>query len=394
MAESTLDSVELPVLDVRTAAVEDPGSLLEWTAADAPLAFLRGGDGIVGLGTVLRVPASSWREVADRADVDDAVGLPGSGLVAFGAFAFLRDRPRELVVPAVVVGRRDGVSWVTRIGAAEPRRSTLGPAPATELSPGAVSPEAYRSAVAAATLAIADGRAGKVVLARDLAGGIPADADRRAVLDRLAAAYPDTWAFAVDGMLGASPETLVRVFRGAVSARVLAGTASPDSEAAALEASPKNLSEHAMAVQSVLDTIAPHATGIATDGPFVLQLPNLSHLATDVRGALVPGRTALDLVAALHPTAAVAGTPTDAALSLIAELEPLDRDRYAGPVGWVDAAGDGEWAIALRCARITADGGVTAWAGAGIVAESDPDAELAETALKFAPIIDALSARG
>jgi menaquinone-specific isochorismate synthase len=389
-AGSTLDSVELPVLEVRTVAVDDPGTLLEWTAPDAPLGFLRRGDGIVGLGVAVRVPAESWTAHAAAAIVDDAVGMPGSGLVAFGAFPFRRDRPRELLVPSVVVGRRDGRSWVTTIGAAAPHRTPLGETPTAELSPGAVTPAAYRDAVAAATRAIADGRASKVVLARDLGGSIPPESDRRAVLARLADSYPDTWAFAVDGMLGASPETLVRVSRGEVTARVLAGTAAPDLDDAALLSSAKNRSEHELAVRSVLDTIAPLAADVSHTEPFVLTLPNLRHLATDVRAALAPGRSVLDLVAALHPTAAVAGTPTDAALELIAELEPLDRDRYAGPVGWVDAAGDGEWAIALRCARITVDGAVTAWAGAGIVADSDADAELAETGLKFAPIVGAL----
>lgn len=387
-----------PVLDVRTVAVDDPGELLEWTAPDAPLAFLRGGDGIVGLGTAMRVSASAWRDLVAVATVDDQVQLPGTGLVAFGSFPFLPGAPTELVVPQVVIGRRDGRSWVTTIADAAADRIPLGAAAVVELSAGAVTPEGFRSAVSEATRAIAAGRVDKVVLARDVRGSIPADSDRRAILHRLAEAYPDTWAFAVDGMLGASPETLVRVSHGEVTARVLAGTARrwPDAAtdvhaATSLVASHKNSSEHAMAVQSVLETIAPHATDVTHTEPFPLRLPNLWHLATDVRGALVAGRTALDLVAALHPTAAVAGTPTERALALIAELEPLDRDRYAGPVGWVDAAGDGEWAIALRCARITADGEITAWAGAGIVADSDPDAELAETGLKLAPIVQALS---
>jgi menaquinone-specific isochorismate synthase len=138
--------------------------------------------------------------------------------------------------------------------------------------------------------------------------------------------------------------------------------------------------------------MAPHTTAITHNPePFPLRLPNLWHLATDVHAELVPGRTVLDLLEALHPTAAVAGTPTDAALALIARHEPFDRGRYAGPVGWVDADGDGEWAIALRCARIAEDGSVTAWAGAGIVADSDPEKELAETELKFRPMRDALA---
>ncbi|MGL5826115.1 MAG: chorismate-binding protein, partial [Nocardioides sp.] len=130
--------------------------------------------------------------------------------------------------------------------------------------------------------------------------------------------------------------------------------------------------------------------------PFALDLPNLWHLASDITGTLTDGSSALDLIAALHPTAAVAGNPRQAALDLIARLEPFDRGRYAGPVGWVDGAGDGEWAIALRCAALSqsqdsasAELRVTAYAGAGIVTDSDPQHELAETELKFRPIIDA-----
>jgi menaquinone-specific isochorismate synthase len=135
--------------------------------------------------------------------------------------------------------------------------------------------------------------------------------------------------------------------------------------------------------------LAVHASGVSTNPqPFPLALPNLWHLASDVTGTLSDGSSSLDLVAALHPTAAVAGTPTDAALHLIAELEPFDRGRYAGPVGWVSAGGDGEWAVALRCAQIDAST-VRAFAGAGIVADSDPARELAETELKFRPIVEA-----
>jgi menaquinone-specific isochorismate synthase len=153
----------------------------------------------------------------------------------------------------------------------------------------------------------------------------------------------------------------------------------------------KDLDEHAFAVHSVLDALRPHVRAVtASESPFTLKLPNLWHLATDVEMQLADDSSALDIVAALHPTAAVAGSPTDAALALIAELEPFDRGRYAGPVGWIDQDGDGEWVIALRCARIDDDGLVTAYAGAGIVADSDPQSELAETRMKFRPIADAL----
>ncbi|WP_374757279.1 isochorismate synthase MenF [Leifsonia sp. AK011] len=408
----------MPVLNVRTTAIDDPGSLIEWTHPMRPAVFLRNGDGIIGFGERARYQHSGgnrvadiarwWRDISSAALVHDEVGLPGTGLVGLGSFAF-SDTSTEasvLTIPSVIVGRRDGRSWITTVDGGMPvssqrlgpqPRDQLGPGSFTPLEPGAHTPDGYRASIEAALREIAAGRVSKVVLARDLVGSIPAMSDRRWVITRLAEAYPDTFTFAVDGLLGSSPETLVRVRDGEMTARVLAGTAGrladPTDDAAVastLGASRKNRSEHELAVRGVLDSLAPHATGVMNTEPFALQLPNLWHLATDVRGSLCDGRTALDLVAALHPTAAVAGVPTDAALALIAELEPRDRGRYAGPVGWVDGTGDGEWAIALRCASIDEEGVVTAWAGAGIVAGSDPEKELAETDLKFRPMVDAL----
>jgi menaquinone-specific isochorismate synthase len=162
--------------------------------------------------------------------------------------------------------------------------------------------------------------------------------------------------------------------------------------ALALATSTKDLDEHRFAVESVLGALRPHVRGVAaSELPFTLKLPNLWHLASDIEGPLSDGSTALDLAAALHPTAAVAGTPRQAALDLIRELEGFDRCRYGGPVGWVDAAGGGKWAVALRSAEVRPDGSISAFAGAGIVADSDPERELAETRLKFRPIVEAFA---
>lgn len=410
------------MLTVRTVAVSDPGPLLENTDPIRPAVFVRDGDGMVGLGQCARATAqgpdrvarlAAWlRDVVARADIVNDLTVPGTGLVAFGSIAFADGSPADsvLIVPSLIVGRRDGVAWMTTIEltGADASSTTapaslapraIGPAPRVDLRPGGTSPDRFRAAVAAATAAIRDGRVEKVVLARDLVGQIGESDDRRGILQRLADRYPSTSVFAVDGLLGASPETLVRVRGGDAHCRVLAGTAArwaddaTDAHAASsLVASPKNRAEHELAVRSVLTALEPHALAVEHSAePFPLRLPNLWHLATDVHATLRPGRTALDLVAALHPTAAVAGTPTDAALALIAELEPVDRGRYAGPVGWIDATGDGEWAIALRCATVTPDGTVTAWAGAGIVGDSDPDRELEETVLKFQPVREALA---
>lgn len=404
--------------DVVSEEVEPRASLLPVLDRAHPLLFMRRGEGIAGIGEAARLEfrgpdrirdaAAAWKRISAASTVRDEVGRSGSGLVAFGAFAFADDSAcaSVLIVPRVVVGRRDGVSWVTRIAVtgedAPPdavAASPLGPEFRVVLQPGALGPDGYRDAVATAISRILAGGVDKVVLARDLTGRLPEGGDVRRVLTDLAVSYPDTWTFAVDGLIGSSPETLVRVNAGTVTARVLAGSAGRGADAAAdsaaslaLATSTKDLDEHRFAVESVLGALRPHVRGVAaSELPFTLKLPNLWHLASDVEGALTDGSTALDLTAALHPTAAVAGTPREAALALIAELEPLDRCRYGGPVGWVDADGNGKWAIALRAAEVRADGTITAFAGAGIVAESDPDRELAETKLKFRPVVEAFA---
>ncbi len=420
----------------RTREIDPVEDLLSYARPDSPMVWLRRGDGMVGVGEALRLgfggrdawspppgspsppPADVWRLFSRAADIDDPVGLPGTGLVAFGSFAFdaRSGASSRLVVPETVIGRHGDRFWMTRIGVdEEPSDAALeptafGPYWSATIGPGALDPAGYQDAVRGALATLADGEVSKVVIARDLAGTIPAGADLRRLARALSDGYPDTWAFAVDGLIGASPETLVTVSDGIAAARVLAGTtprgADPDADAEAaiaLSTSAKDLDEHQYAVQSVLASLRPHTSALsAGEQPFALKLPNVWHLATDVAADVAPGTSALDLVEALHPTAAVAGTPTDAALGVIRRLEPFDRGRYAGPVGWIDAAGDGEWAIALRCAQIDVDpvrGGaeyagtipVAAFAGAGIVAGSDPESELVETRVKFRPIIDALA---
>ncbi|MFT4234203.1 MAG: isochorismate synthase [Microbacterium sp.] len=397
-----------------------PEDLLAHTAPSDPLVWLRRGEGMVGLGETLRLDvgedgrldalADLWRALGAGAEVDDLVGLPGTGLVAFGAFAFdeTSASPSTLVIPRIVVGRRAGRAWVTRIriegmADAEPAETSYGPPWSAALGPGLLDAAAHGDAVRATLATIAEGEAQKIVISRDITGTLPEDADLRRLVRALAESYPDTWTFAVDGLIGASPETLVTVRSGEVTARVLAGTrprgANADEDVALtseLATSTKDLDEHRYAVQSVLDALAPHTSALAAaEAPFTLKLPNLWHLATDVEGVLLDGDSALDMVRALHPTAAVAGTPRDAAVAAIRRIEPFDRGRYAGPVGWIDHRGDGEWAIALRCAQVgpAADGvrPVTAHAGGGIVAGSEPEAELLETRVKFRPIVDALA---
>lgn len=384
--------------------------LLSRTSPSQPLTWLRNGEGFVGAGRVLRLAfrgpnrfadaAKAWQLFTTTATVDDRVNLPGSGLIAFATFAFSDDSAAEsvLLIPEVVFGQHEGVAWVSRIvDAGElPEAIELDGELEVSFEPGAMTEAAFMRAVAAACTRIDAGELDKVVLARDLTGTLLADTDLRLVVSHLANLYANCWTFAIDGMIGASPETLIQVSGGAVSGRILAGTASRKQAAGAdlserdeLLASEKNQAEHAFAVQSVMDELAGLTTSLTlSDEPFILELPNVWHLATDFEGILTQGRTLFDVVAALHPTAAVAGTPTEAAVALIADLEPFDRGRYAGPIGWLDANGNGEWGIALRCAQVSGTQ-VTAYAGGGIVAGSDVDEELAETNAKFAPIVNA-----
>ena len=384
--------------------------LLELLPPDASV-FVRGGQGLVGWGEAKRITASganriaelnaAWKTYVTELEVVDSVSLPGSGPVAFGTIAFADDSEAEsvLIMPRVIIGRRDDRFWITTVDDAKLPAATVWEMnePVT-LKSGNLSRSAFSELVDRAVELIKSERLEKVVLARDLVGETPAGFDLRSVLGRLAARYPSCWIYSVDGMFGASPELLVRVSHSQVSARVLAGTAARGTDPSvdqaiskALAESHKNLAEHEFAVRSLVSALEPFCDHVDADTtPFSLALPNLWHLASDVHGVLKQDSSVLDLASALHPTAAVAGTPRDAAQALIAELEPFDRGRYAGPVGWIGADGDGEWVIALRGAQLRGNT-LTAYAGCGIVAESDGESELIETDLKFQPITSALA---
>jgi menaquinone-specific isochorismate synthase len=411
-------------LRLSTIALEGDAFKLINRLPENPLAYIRGGEGLVGWGEALRIDAfganrikdlaTKWRELAATSVVDDQVKLPGTGLVAFGSIAFADNSAAasSLIVPKILLGVRDGRVWLTTVETDEDEHNlahdgagtfwnqdgVYAPNSPVALNAGSQSAAGFKRSVEQAVAAINEGSLEKVVLARDLLGTLPEDFDIRSSLVKLAERFPTCWVYSVDGLFGASPELLVRVAHGQVSARVLAGTAGRGTDpevdkaiAAALAASPKNTNEHAFAVDSLVQTLKPFCEHVDADPkPFSLALPNLWHLASDVHGVLRDEASVLDLAAALHPTAAVAGTPRLEAQQLLGQLEPFDRGRYAGPVGWIGADGDGEWAIALRGAQIE-DSVIRAFAGCGIVAGSEPDAELAETDLKFSPIREALS---
>jgi isochorismate synthase len=312
----------------------------------------------------------------------------------------------------VVVGRRGGRTWLTtvavepslpRVPSLDDLRATAPPATRPDgvvYADGALGGTEWVAAVSEAVRRIGAGEFDKVVLARDLLAVAAEPIDIRWPLRRLAARYPACWTYAVRGLIGATPEMLVRLDNGLVTSRVLAGTIRRSDDdahdlalAASLARSSKDLEEHEYAVRSVADALAPHCSSVnVPESPFVLHLPNVMHLATDLAGVLTDSSTSLELAAALHPSAAVCGTPTPVALRVIHELERMDRGRYAGPVGWMDTAGNGEWGIALRCAQVEADdpARLRLFAGCGIVADSVPEAELAEAQAKLVPIRDAL----
>lgn len=390
--------------------------------ADSPTAWVRRGDGLVGWGVAARIrtagptrfadAAKWWDDLVAAAVVTDTVDEPGSGLVGFGSFAFSdgsSDHPADtaqpgsvLVVPRVIVGRRGRSAWITTVGDVSPLPipDSVRRPRSVAVRPGALDEGEWMDAVAAAVARINHGDLDKVVLARDVIATLADPLDVRAPLARLASAYPTCWTFHVDSMFGATPELLVRRERGLVTSRVLAGTIQRTGDdahdlalAATLARSSKDLEEHEYAVRSVADALEPHCSSMnVPEAPYVLHLPNVMHLATDVTGVSRDQATALELAASLHPSAAVGGTPTAAAVALIDQLEQMDRDRYAGPVGWMDADGDGEWGIALRSATVLEGGTrVRLFAGCGIIADSDPSSELAESAAKLIPVLDALA---
>ncbi|MEM9132961.1 MAG: isochorismate synthase [Actinomycetota bacterium] len=398
--------------------------------------------GLAGVGEAIRLTVArpdggraAQAEVAALAGPNEVEG-PGTGPVAFGAFPFDRTVPGELVVPRVIVGRgADGRRWLTitddgslsvddavalvratldySAGRAESAESagraeraesgeasTDGPGEPTvyELT-SPLAPELWRDEVVAVVRdRIRAGELDKAVLARELVLRTDAPVPPALVLERLADAFPAAILFAVDGFLGATPELLVARHGDIVRAHPLAGTApratDPSADgrrAAALLASTKDRWEHRITIDWLLDGLLPFCSYVdAEPEPTIVSLANVHHLGTRVEGRLSsPPVSALELVEALHPTPAVGGAPQAVALDVIAELEQAERGRYAGPVGWVDAEGNGAFAVGIRSAVM--DGTeVRLFAGVGVVGDSDPAAELAETRAKFRAMLGAL----
>lgn len=462
--------------------------------------WARGETSMVGAGEVLRLSArgddridalaSAWRALSSAATVDDAVATSGTGLAAFSSVAFSRASGRDsvLIVPRVVWGRNGDLSWITVILAPE-EADALGPDPSRDdleayaaqvrretasaaasdarASDGVVlagstgarivddahtSEARFQDGVREAIQRIRSGELAKAVLSRDVTVDVPGGVQVVPTLQALAARYTDCWVYSVDGIIGATPEMLIEAHEGIARARVLAGTLDRanhgEDGAFQLANDQKQIEEHQYAIDSLVEELEPFVTELHSPAaPFVLTLPNVWHLASDVRARIGASETGpysvLDLLRAVHPTAAVCGTPRLHAGRIIREIERLDRGAYAGPVGWVDARGNGEFGIALRCGvlegygpaeptaahvgqgtfptevTLTRSGGdgdgvrgcaaesnegqdrgdtagmrvperIRLWAGCGIVADSEPAAELQETWAKMRPMLQAL----
>ncbi|MGK2349229.1 isochorismate synthase [Actinomyces sp. W5033] len=456
-ARLVLSTDRLGPAQVRALGLDAPGGLMRLLAGrgDA-LSWVRHGLGLVGWGRLLEIEArgtarveelrAAWREVVYASWWRDPLVRPGTGPVALGTITFsARSAQRSvLLVPKVLIGLDDEGAWVTtaalsgqepaspdevvaevlarqeRSGPARPGPAPAGRtggvpsghgagAPATGAAVTAASrtePE-YLEGLRAVQERMRAGEADKVVIARDVLATPARHLPTGDILARLAHDYPSCWTFSVDGMVGASPELLVRLRQRRLESRVLAGTArrrpgtghQRQEEAARLaawlKADSKNNREHALARASAIEALEPLCSVVEAPERFVLTLPNVLHLASDICGVVAGDTGALSLVGALHPTAAVGGTPTPAAVALIDELEGMDRGRYAGPVGWVDWHGEGEWCIALRSAELSGQGAgpgapARVFGGGGIMPDSDPADELAETRAKMRPVLCAL----
>jgi menaquinone-specific isochorismate synthase len=402
---------------VRTIEVSDPQNLLSLLPDSQSLAWVRGGDGLVGWGEFDRLEVVGadrfekirlwWREHCAHFTIHDEVKKFGTGPLLFLSGTFDADEISVAIIPKVIVGQRNGRTWVTWIGEASAPELTPAAQPEAPLNlswvGGAISPSQWEINVGKALAKIYSGEISKVVLARDLVAQSDLPFDARHIMNKLAENYSSTWIFSVANLVGATPELLVRLNKGLVTSRILAGTIQRTGDdqrdlalAASLARSSKDLEEHEYAVDSVAQTLAPFCSSTnVPETPFVLHLSNVMHLATDVTGVLTDSLAPADLftvVRELHPSAAVCGTPRPAAQRVIKEVEAMSRGRYAGPVGWIDSKGEGEIGIALRCAQINSTNPreIRLFAGCGIVQGSDPAKEYAESQAKLLPIREAL----
>lgn len=376
--------------DTVSAEATDPAALLAgYRAGD--FAFVTRERSVLASGVERELLGTDVRQVDEQlADTFASSSTP----IAVGVLPFDQDSPSRLVIPS-------------RFRSAGPAHDALGAQPSRSIGApirltAVPTEDQHVAAVAEALRPLRAGELRKVVLARALDAEFAAAVDPACLLHNLVAGNPDGFTFAAPlpsgrTLVGSTPELLVRRRGRTVSAHPHAGTAPRAADpaqdarnAATLLASEKERTEHALVVEAVVEALRPFCRRlIVPEEPALTSTPAVWHLGTQITGELAGDVSALRLAAALHPTPAVCGTPTDAARALARKLEPFDRGYYAGAVGWVDAAGDGEWAVSIRCAEV-AEKSMRLYAGGGIVAASDPQAELDETSAKFATLLRAM----
>lgn len=366
--------------------------------------FVRDGVGCAGRGVAARVGSADATKFLRSIDHDTTVDGPGAGPLLLGCVPFDSTGHHDFALPQVIVGKGpDGQKWLTAID--DPRIDLqVPPRPVATSGTFSVRPgvdvEHYLRAVATARDAVKASRLTKAVIARDVIVTSSTPIDIHSVLLRLRASFGSSYRYSIDGFIGASPELLVAVRGTHISSHPLAGTTprtgDPETDAnlaRLLMQSEKNQIEHRVVIDMVHETLLPWCSYLDWEPePSIVAVANVQHLGTRMEGKLSqPTPSVLDLVYQLSPTPALGGHPREQALALIASVEGIDRGRYGGAVGWVDAHGNGTWAVAIRCAELGSDlTSARLFAGGGIVADSDPHAELAETQAKFQAMLAAL----
>ena len=374
--------------------------------------FVRNGIGFATRGVAARVSSHEAKSFLANIEVDDSVKAPGSGPVFVGAIPFDSREPHDFILPKILVCKADdGRCWVTTIHDTEldtsesidfdlrPVNALSASSSSYTVTPG-VDVDTYLRAVTAARDAVRSGSITKAVIARDVFVESSQPIDIHSVLLRLRNSFGSSYQFSVDGFVGASPELLVSIVDGEVSSHPLAGTAprtgDPTTDAqlaASLLSSSKNQIEHRIVIDAVHDTLLPWCSYLDWEPEAsIVAVANVQHLGTHMSGRLSePFLHVLDAVYALSPTPALGGHPRDKALKLISDVEGMSRGRYGGAVGWFDSRGNGVWAVSIRCAEYS-NNNMTArlFAGGGIVADSDPLSELAETQAKLQAMLAAI----
>jgi menaquinone-specific isochorismate synthase len=397
--------------EVSSTISPDQIDLTSFASSDGML-FVRNGIGFATRGVAARVASHEARTFLANIQIDDSVKAPGSGPVLIGAIPFDSQQPHDFVLPKMLICKSDdGRCWVTTIQDTELYKSELTDsdfsplhAPSATSSSYTVTPgvdvETYLQAVTAARDAVRSGSITKAVIARDVFVASSQPIDIHSVLLRLRNTFGSSYQFSVDGFVGASPELLVSILHGEVSSHPLAGTAprtgdptTDDQLAASLLSSSKNQIEHRIVIDAVHDTLLPWCSYLDWEPEAsIVAVANVQHLGTHMSGRLSePFLHVLDAVYALSPTPALGGHPRDKALKLIAEVEGMSRGRYGGAVGWFDSSGNGVWAVSIRCAEYSNNNKTARlFAGGGIVADSEPLSELAETQAKLQAMLAAI----